>query len=87
MRWAGDGSPVQVVDVVEGGGLGEAHPGLPDVFTAVNGLHVLHRLLGGGVHRDSVRHFSVSHFSSARRTVNYDTGAGLKGLCVYRRLK
>lgn len=38
-------SPVQVVDVVEGGGLSEAHSGLPDVFAAVDGLHALYRVL------------------------------------------
>lgn len=34
-------SPVEVVDVVERWRLGEAHPGLPDVLTAVHGSHVL----------------------------------------------
>ena len=61
-RQAGGGSPVQVVDVVEGGGLGEAHPGLPDVLTAVDGLHVLHRLLGGGSTRSDT--FILRVFSS-----------------------
>jgi len=39
------GSPVEVVDVVERGGLSEAHAGLPDVLATVHRLHVLHRLL------------------------------------------
>ena len=43
--FAPDVSPVEVVDVVEGGGLSKAHPRLPDVLTAVYGLHVLHRVL------------------------------------------
>lgn len=38
-------SPVQVMDVVERGGLCEAHPCLPDVFAAVDGLHALYRVL------------------------------------------
>lgn len=46
---AGTGaSPVQVVDVVERGRLCEAHPRLPDVFAAVDGLHALHRVLRHG---------------------------------------
>lgn len=35
-------SPVQVMDVVERGRLCEAHPGLPDVLAAVDGVHALH---------------------------------------------
>lgn len=38
-------SPVQVMDVVERGGLCEAHSCLPDVFAAVDGLHALYRVL------------------------------------------
>lgn len=41
-------SPVQVVDVVERGRLCEAHPRLPDVFAAVDGVHALHRILPNG---------------------------------------
>lgn len=38
-------SPVQVMDVVERGGLCEAHSCLPDVFAAVDGLHALYWVL------------------------------------------
>lgn len=37
--------PVEIVDVVEWGGLSKAHSSLPDVFTAVQRLHVLNRVL------------------------------------------
>lgn len=37
-----DDSPIQIMDVVERGGLCEAHTCLPDVFTAVYRLHVLY---------------------------------------------
>lgn len=38
-------SPVEVVDVVERRRLSEAHPSLPDVLTAVDGLNVLSGVL------------------------------------------
>lgn len=38
-------SPVEIMDVVWGRRLSEAHPGLPDVLTAVDGLNVLHCVL------------------------------------------
>lgn len=38
-------SPVQIMDVVEGGRLSKAHSGLPDILAAVQRLHVLNRVL------------------------------------------
>lgn len=62
-------SPIQVMDVVERGGLCKAHPCLPDVFTAVYRVHALYRVL-----EVVTKNFHKSWYSIQRAGLTYILG-------------